>query len=231
MLDLFVKSPDPATSHQALTNFIGSQSQTASSTIINCLSCFFKSLHWLSLLYMDLCLKIRSRPSAVTTRSSNYFFLEVPRSKKLAFCVSAPKLLPSRMFQAWTPWKLNWNHIYIHILSCLFPFCVDLFAFSGIYFDFICFLYCILRSACILRKRRFINADIVLYYCLVVGSHYSWKKHSLFGGDPRITPVSSWKATTLHLLLYSIQWEANITDKNASMVTMVASDDCSTTWS
>ena len=44
----------------------------------------FKSPNGLSALYIDPCGKIRSRPSSVTTRSSNYIFLEVPRSKKLA---------------------------------------------------------------------------------------------------------------------------------------------------
>ena len=58
-----------------------------------------------------------------------------------------------------------------------------------------------------------------------MGSHYSWKKRSFLGGDPRITSVSSLKATTLHLLLSSVQCEANITDKNALMATMAASDD------
>ena len=56
----------------------------------------FKSLHGLSPLYINSCLKIRSRPSSVSTRSINHIFLEAPRSKKLAgeraFCVSAPKL-------------------------------------------------------------------------------------------------------------------------------------------
>ena len=56
----------------------------------------FKSLHRLSPLYIDSCLKIRSRPSSVSTHSSNHIFLEVPLSKKLAgeraFIVSAPKL-------------------------------------------------------------------------------------------------------------------------------------------
>ena len=76
----------------------------------------FKSLHGLSPLYIDACLKIRSRSSSVSTRSSNHIFLEVPRSKKLAgeraLCVSAPKIwnifqIPSRLLQAWTPSKLN----------------------------------------------------------------------------------------------------------------------------
>ena len=59
----------------------------------------FKSLHGpMDSLHFTLTLvsKIRSRPSSVTTRSSNHIFLEVPPSKKLAgersFCVSAPKL-------------------------------------------------------------------------------------------------------------------------------------------
>ena len=43
-----------------------------------------KSLHGLSPLYIDSSLKIRSRPSSVSTRSSSHVFLEVPRSKKLA---------------------------------------------------------------------------------------------------------------------------------------------------
>ena len=178
MLNLFVKYPGPTTSHLA-PNLRPHHLQFNWSS-----SWFFKSLHWLSLLYIDLCLKIRSRPSSVTTRSSNYIFFEVPRSKKLAFCVSAPKLWNSlqntiKDVSAWTPSKLNWNHIYIHI-SIYHVF--SNFAFSGIYFDFICFLYCILRFACILRKRRFINTNIVSYYCLVVGSHYSWKKRSFFFG-------------------------------------------------
>ena len=144
----------------------------------NCSSCFLNPSIGSSLLYIDLCLKIRSRLSSVTTRSSNYIFLEVP-----SVCLHQSFgmygivfKVPSRMFQAWTQLK---SYLYRYIMS--FQFCVVLFAFSGIYFDFICFLYCILRFACILRKRRFINADIVLYYCLVVGSHYSWKKRSFWG--------------------------------------------------
>ena len=43
----------------------------------------FKSLHGLSPLYINSCLKIRSRPSSVSTRSINHIFLEASRSKKL----------------------------------------------------------------------------------------------------------------------------------------------------
>ena len=126
----------------------------------NWTSWFFKSLHWLSLLYIDLCLKIRSRPSSVTTRSSNYIFFEVPRSKKLAFSVSAPKLWNSLQNTIKDVSSLDiLNSFEIIFISRYHVF--SNFAFSGIYFDFICFLYCILRFSCILRKRRFI-------YCIVL---------------------------------------------------------------
>ena len=157
MLDLFVKYPDPTTSHQALTNFIGSQSQTASSTIYLFVM-FFKSLHCLSLLHIDLCLKIRFRSSSVTTLSSNNIFLEVPRSKKLAFYVSAPK-----------PWHI-WNSlqntikdvsslidtfktqlksyfISIYHVFCNFAlFCLHFLVFILILFAF-CIVFCALHAS------------------------------------------------------------------------------------
>ena len=48
VLDLFVKYPDPITSHQALTNFIASQSQTALSSKLfpMFLNLFTDSLHF-----------------------------------------------------------------------------------------------------------------------------------------------------------------------------------------
>ena len=109
----------------------------------------FKSLHWLSLLYIDSCLKIRSLLSSVTTRSGNYIFLEVPRSEKLAFCVFAPKVwnnLPNTIkdasgldtFKTQLKWYL---YPYYHVLS---NFCIVLFAFSGIHFYFICFKFFVL---------------------------------------------------------------------------------------
>ena len=133
----------------------------------------FKSLHWLSLLNIDSCLKTRSLLSSVTTRSSNYIFLEVLRSMKLAFCVSAPKVwnnLPNTIKDAsgLDTFKLNWNDIYIHVIMS-FPilYCsVCIFWYSFLFFFVLSFLYCILRFACILRKRRFINFDIVLY-CII----------------------------------------------------------------
>ena len=44
----------------------------------------FKSLHNLSPEYISNCIRIRSRPSAMTTRSSSTIMLEVPPSRKLA---------------------------------------------------------------------------------------------------------------------------------------------------
>ena len=76
--------------------------------------------------------------------------------------------------------------ISIHHVFSNFAFLV----FVLILFAF-CIVFCALHAS--LEKGRFINTDILSYYCLVVGSHYSWKKGSFFfgGGDPRIMPVSS----------------------------------------
>ena len=106
----------------------------------------------------------------MSTCSSNRIFLEVPCSKKLAgerACVCLHQSyeivfqIPSRMLQAWTPSKLNWNHIYIHI-----NFSFPILHCSVLFFWYL-FLYLFIRvsvsfALCILRKRRFINADIVL---------------------------------------------------------------------
>ena len=104
---------------------------------------FFKSLHWLSLLYIDSCLKIRSLLSSVT-RSSNYIFLEVPRSKKLAFCVSAPKVwnnLPNTIKDAsgldTFKTQLKWySYPYYHVLSNFVLFCLHFLVFIFILFNF-----------------------------------------------------------------------------------------------
>ena len=113
----------------------------------------FKSLHGFSPLYIDSCLKIRSRPSSVTTRFSNHIFLEVnvPRSKKLAgeraFCVSAQKLwnsLPNIIKDA--------EIIFIHVLSCLFLFCLFCFIFWYLFlYLFIC-VSVLYFALCILGK-------------------------------------------------------------------------------
>ena len=64
--------------------------------------------------------------------------------------------------------EFNWNHIYIHI-NFSFPILHCSALFFGIYFYiiFVCVCVSVLFFAlCILRKRRFIYADIVLYFVL-----------------------------------------------------------------
>ena len=82
----------------------------------NCSSCFLNPSIGSSLLYIDLCLKVRSRLSSVTTHSSNYIFLEV-----LSVCLHQSFgmygivfKIPSRMFQAWTQLK---SYLYPYIMS------------------------------------------------------------------------------------------------------------------
>ena len=108
-------------------------------------SWFFKSLHWLSLLYIDLCLKIRSRPSSVTTRSSNYIFFEVPRSKKLAFCVSAPKLWNS--LQNTIKNVSSLDTFKTQLKSYLYPYIMSFPILHFLVFILILFAFCIVFCA------------------------------------------------------------------------------------
>ena len=137
-------------------------------------------LHGLSSLYIDWCLKIRSRPSSVTTRSSNHIFLQVPRSRNLWVREPSVYLHQSygivfQMLQAWTLWKLT-EIIFIPILTCLFLFCIVLFYFFFFVFIVI-FIYlclCIVFCALHLLEKALNKCQycIVLYcialYCIVL---------------------------------------------------------------
>ena len=129
----------------------------------------------ISPLYIDSCLKIRSRSSSVSTRSSNHIFLEVPRCKKLAggraFCVSAPKLwnsLPNTIKDASSldTFKTQLNHIYILVNFSVPIFALFCFIFWYLFlYSFICvsvlFVLCILRKKALYKCRYYI-----VLYCL-----------------------------------------------------------------
>ena len=66
------------------------------------------------------------------------------------------------------------------------------------------------------NQRVVVTLDLECPHCTKslpgrLGSHYSWMKWSFSGG--LIVPVSSWKATNLHMQHSSILCEANITDR------------------
>ena len=110
---------------------------------------------------------------AATTSSLRFLAQRNSRMREPSVCLHQSYgiafQIPSRMLQAWTPSKLNWNHIYIYInLSFSILHCSVLLFWYLFSYLFICVsgLY---FALCILRRRRFINADIVLIL-------YSWRR-------------------------------------------------------